>query len=247
MDKNQDKINKIYNYKLYKLPIEIIYEIMHKFDNIQDLINFYDVFDKYKKYIILSIENINNYNVNSIRRIIEKDDFYKDINNGYIMGLDDIKENYYLIFIKYKYKKHIIYKKIIKIILKCHKCKYDFNLDDIKHIYICIYCSNYFCESCCVCCRFCKIYDGIREYSSYNRHCFDCYSNHCFFNISMDLKRIKNKDDKKIEDIKKRLIKTYLNNIADEDINYKNKDYFIDILNISDDLKNILKIYSNEL
>lgn len=63
----------------------------------------------------------------------------------------------------------------------------------------------------------------------------------------MDLKRIKNKDYKKMENIKKRLIESYLNNIEDEDRNYRNKDYFIDILNISNNLKSILKMYTNEL
>lgn len=119
MDKNKDKI---YNYKLYKLPIEIIYKIIHEFDNIQDLITFYDIFDKYRKNIILSIENKNNYNVNPIKKIIEQDDFYENIDNNYMIASEDSKENYYLNLIKYKYKKHIIYKKIIKTILKCYKC-----------------------------------------------------------------------------------------------------------------------------
>lgn len=206
MDINQDKINKIYNYKLYKLPIEIIYKIIHKLDNMQDLIN-----------------------------------FYENIDNDYIIALGDSKENYYFNLIKYKYKK------IIKTILKCYKCRYDFNLDDVKHAYICIYCNNYFCKSCCVDCKNCKIYDGTRYYSSSNRHCFECSSYHCFLNISMDLKRIKYKDDKKMENIKKRLIKSYLYNIEYEHRKYRNKNYFIDMLNISDDLKSIIKLYINEL
>lgn len=244
MNKKQNKINKIYNYKLYKLPIEIIYKIIENFDNIKDLINFYNVFDKYRKYIILSIENINNYNygVNPIKNIIEQDNFYEDINNEYIIASEEEKQNYYLYrIIKPKYKEHIIYEKIIKIILKCNECEYIFNLNNIKNIYICIYCSEYFCKNCCIDCNSCKIYD---TYYKCNNHCLECANYYCLNNILNDLK---DKNNKNLENIKERLLESYINNVNSEDSFIMNRHDFIDELNINDKLKNILKIYSNKL
>lgn len=245
MNKNQDKIDKIYNYKLYKLPIEIIYKIIHKFNNIQDLINFYDVFDKYRKNIILSIGYKNNYNFNPIQKIIKQDDFYENIDNDYIIKSYDEKEHYYLNrVIRPKYKNHIIYKKIIQTTLKCYKCKYIFNLNYIKHIYICIYCGKYICSFCCIDCSHCKIYN--RDYNLSNGHCINCTDYYCLYYISMDLKKNKDKDNKKMENIKKRLIESYIAN-TDEDYSKINDHNFIDNLNITDDLKDILKRFSNEL
>lgn len=125
---------------------------------------------------------------------------------------------------------------------KCNKCKYVIDFDNIKHIYLCIYCGKYFCKSCCVDCKFCKIYN--EEYITPNCHCFDCGRYFCLKNILRDFKNPKNKNNNKnnnkIENIKERLIISYKHNVhhGDELIMYK--DFFIDELNIVDELKNIL-------
>lgn len=132
-----------YNYILYKIPIEIIPKIIDNLNEIQDLINFYDVFDKYKKYIMSYINEYSKYRNNNINHslsyIIYKDKLLVDIDDDYTITDEEDKDDY-LQIIKILYEKHIIYKKIIETILKCHECKYIFNLYDVRHIYICKTC-----------------------------------------------------------------------------------------------------------
>lgn len=84
-------------------------------------------------------------------------------------------------------------------------------------------------------------------YGTERSHCLSCIDYHCLRNISKNLKKAQNEKDKNFKDIKNRLISSYINNLNCEDRIKRNNHDFIDSLNITEDLKKVLKLYSNEI
>lgn len=72
---------------------KIIYKIIYEIKEIQDLINFYNVFDKYRKHIIIYI---NEYEKNKVNLIYHPISFMieSEIDNDYIIVSEEEKDYY---------------------------------------------------------------------------------------------------------------------------------------------------------
>lgn len=227
------------------------FDIVNKIDTIQELINFYDNNEHFKEYIIKNIEDYFIFKKdNFLKNILNMDDpFYSELGIGYMTDYEEDKDDF-LDEINKKFNEHIIYKKIIELTLKCNKCYYIYNTDNIKHIYLCIYCDSYVCKECCINCDTCRIYDNkLYDDPRPNCHCYDC-QNKCLNNIEKRIyneNKLKKEDKKEINEIKKLLFKSYEDNLEPEHIKYRKNPIFINNLKISNNIKNFLIRYSNEL
>lgn len=131
-----------------------------------------------------------------------------------------------------------IYEKMIKKILRCHKCDYIMDLNNIIHIYECYNCEDIYCEKCVIHCTDCNLFDDLIE----NIHCINC-KNKCFRVINKQLE----KNNYNNEYIKKIIFDTYKKFISDDYLDEMRNHDFIDKLETGDNIKKFLKFNSNDL
>lgn len=262
--------NNLYN----KLPDEIILKILYRIDNIKDLINIYKASKKLKNMVTSEI--VRHFNKNDCSNIYkyfneskdfddfedfkessnkygyyEKTHFYRIIASEnqldistYLESYNEIIKNYSLKKIRKLYHEHIIYRLIIDSILFCSICNYNYNFSNPITLYKCFNCHRYICRKCCSECDKCNIY----KYDSYiYYHCKKCEYK-CFDNMLKKLKNINIKKGKEdFEILKKTILDEYTNRIDFDDIEEMDDHNFIDDLILKDEIKSILKKYSNEI
>lgn len=148
--------------------------------------------------------------------------------NIYVLKKEYSLKNEHLHEIKTLYNSHIIYRIVIENYLKCNKCNYIFNTDDLRDIYLCFICDKLICSYCTNKCLPCIPYSHEVFY-----HCIECKYK-TFNYIKEKLNKIDFNNKEEMQQIKYIIYRIYKDYIKEsENINY---------FKINNDMKKMLTL-----